>query len=85
MKKIKITDIKGIQVGHAQDLAGGTGCTVILCEKGAWAGVDVRGGAPASRETDLLKSVNLVDQIHAVMLSGAVPMALMPPRELWNI
>ncbi|MGI6684094.1 MAG: P1 family peptidase [Bacillota bacterium] len=70
MKKIKITDIKGIQVGHAQDLAGGTGCTVILCEKGAWAGVDVRGGAPASRETDLLKSVNLVDQIHAVMLSG---------------
>lgn len=70
MKEIKITDIKGIKVGHAQDSAGATGCTVILCEKGAWAGVDVRGGGPASRETELLKPVNLVEQIHAVMLSG---------------
>lgn len=70
MKQIKITDIKGIKVGHAQDKAGGSGCTVILCEKGAWAGVDVRGGGPASRETELLKPVNLVEQIHAVMLSG---------------
>ncbi len=70
MKEIKITDIKGIKVGHAQDQAGGSGCTVILCEKGAWAGVDVRGGGPASRETELLKPVNLVEQIHAVMLSG---------------
>ena len=70
MKEIKITDIKGIKVGHAQDNAGGSGCTVILCEKGAWAGVDVRGGGPASRETELLKPVNLVEQIHAVMLSG---------------
>lgn len=70
MKKIKITDINGIKVGHAQDIAGATGCTVILCEKGAWAGVDVRGGGPASRETELLKPVNMVEQIHAVMLSG---------------
>ncbi|NMA15525.1 MAG: P1 family peptidase [Clostridia bacterium] len=70
MKEIKITDIKSIKVGHAQDLVGGSGCTVIICEKGAWAGVDVRGGAPASRETDLLKSVNMVEKIHAVMLSG---------------
>lgn len=70
MKEIKITDIKGIKVGHAQDFEGGTGCTVILCEKGAWAGVDVRGGAPASRETELLNPVNMVEQIHAVMLSG---------------
>jgi len=70
MKEIRITDIKGIRVGHAQDLKGATGCTVILCEKGAWAGVDVRGGGPASRETELLKPVNLVEQIHAVMLSG---------------
>ncbi|MDF3000618.1 MAG: peptidase family, partial [Bacillota bacterium] len=59
-----------IKVGHAQDLKGATGCTVILCEKGAWAGVDVRGGGPASRETELLKPVNMVEQIHAVMLSG---------------
>ena len=70
MKEIKINEIKGIKVGHAQDVNGATGCTVILCEQGAWAGVDVRGGAPASRETELLKPVNLVEQIHAVMLSG---------------
>lgn len=70
MKEINITDIKGIKIGHAQNIAGGTGCTVILCEKGAWAGVDVRGGAPASRETDLLNPVNMVEQIHAVILSG---------------
>ena len=70
MKEIKINEIKGIKVGHAQDVNGATGCTVILCEQGAWAGVDVRGGAPASRETELLKPVNLVEQIHGVMLSG---------------
>lgn len=70
MKEVSITDIKGIKVGHAQDVEGGTGCTVILCEEGAYAGVDVRGGGPASRETELLKPVNLVEQIHAVMLSG---------------
>lgn len=70
MKQIKITDIKGIKVGHAQDEKAATGCTVIICEKGAFAGVDVRGGGPASRETELLKPVNLVEQIHAVMLSG---------------
>ncbi len=69
-KEIQITDIKGIEVGHAQNREGGTGCTVILCKNGAWAGVDVRGGSPASRETELLKPVNLVEQIHAVMLSG---------------
>jgi L-aminopeptidase/D-esterase-like protein len=70
MKQITITDISGIKVGHAQNDVGATGCTVIICEKGAWAGVDIRGGGPASRETELLKPVNLVDQIHAVMLSG---------------
>lgn len=70
MKEIKITDIKGIKVGHAQCEEGGTGCTVILAEAGATAGADVRGGGPASRETELLKSVNMVQQIHAVMLSG---------------
>ena len=70
MKEIKITDINGIKVGHAQDLKGASGCTVIICENGAWAGVDVRGGGPASRETELLKPVNMVEQIHAVMLSG---------------
>jgi len=70
MKEVSITDIEGIKIGHAQDIEGGSGCTVVLCEKGAFAGVDVRGGGPASRETELLKPVNMVEQIHAVMLSG---------------
>lgn len=70
MKEISISDIQGIKVGHAGNKKGATGCTVIICEKGARAGVDVRGGAPASRETELLKSVNMVEEIHAVMISG---------------
>jgi len=65
-----LTDVPGIQVGHAQDDQALTGCTVILCRKGAVGGVDVRGGAPGTRETDLLQPVNLVDKIHAVMLAG---------------
>nr|WP_315019521.1 P1 family peptidase [uncultured Aminipila sp.] len=70
MKEININEIKGIWIGHAQSVEGGTGCTAIICDKGAWAGVDVRGGGPATRETDLLKSENMVRQIHCVMLSG---------------
>lgn len=70
MKEIKLTDIKGIKVGHAQNKSAGTGCTVIMCEDGAVAGVDVRGGGPATRETDLLNPVNMVQKIHAVILSG---------------
>lgn len=70
MKEIKITDIFGFKIGSAQNKEGGTGCTVIISEDGACAGVDVRGGGPATRETDLLKPVNMVEQIHAVMLSG---------------
>ncbi|HTP60211.1 MAG TPA: P1 family peptidase [Spirochaetia bacterium] len=65
-----ITDIPGILVGHADDRSAGTGCTVILCENGAVAGVDVRGGAPGTRETDCLQPVNAVPMIHAVYLSG---------------
>jgi len=70
MKEIKISEINGVKIGHAQDLNGGTGCTVIICEKGACGGVDVRGGAPASRETELLKSENMVEKVHAVVMSG---------------
>lgn len=70
METIKITDIEGIKLGHAQDLEGATGCTVILCEEGAVAGVDVRGGAPGTRETDLLNPMNMVDKIHAILLTG---------------
>lgn len=65
-----IIDVPGIKVGHSQDLKAGTGCTVVICEKGAVAGVDVRGGAPGTRETDLLNPVNLVDKAHAIYLSG---------------
>lgn len=65
-----ITDVRGIEVGHAQDDEALTGCTVILCRKGAVAGVDVRGSAPGTRETDLLNPINLVEKVHAIVLSG---------------
>jgi L-aminopeptidase/D-esterase-like protein len=69
-RKNAITDVRGILVGHAQDRRALTGCTVILCRKGAVAGVDVRGGGPGTRETDLLNPVNLVEKVHGVVLSG---------------
>jgi L-aminopeptidase/D-esterase-like protein len=65
-----ISDVRGIEVGHAQDNEALTGCTVVLCRKGAVAGVDVRGGAPGTRETDLLNPINLVQKVHAVVLGG---------------
>jgi len=65
-----IVDVPGIRVGHAQDEAALTGCTVILCEKGAVGGVDQRGGAPGTRETDLLRPMHLVERAHAVLLAG---------------
>jgi L-aminopeptidase/D-esterase-like protein len=65
-----LTDVPGIKVGHHTLKTRPTGCTVILCEDGATAGVDVRGAAPGTRETDLLNPVNLVQQVHAVVLSG---------------
>ncbi len=68
--KNAITDVRGIEVGHAQDDEALTGCTVILCRKGAIAGVDVRGGAPGTRETDLLNPINLVQKVHAIVLAG---------------
>ena len=65
-----ITDIPGIKVGHAQDHDAITGCTVILCENGAVGGVDQRGGAPGTRETDLLQPIHLIEKVHAILLSG---------------
>lgn len=65
-----ITDVPGIQVGHWTDLDAATGCTVVLCPSGAVAGVDVRGGAPGTRETDLLDPACTVEQVHAVLLGG---------------
>ena len=65
-----ITDVPGIKVGHAHNLEAITGCTVVLCEKGAVGGVDQRGGAPGTRETDLLRPMHLVERAHAVLLTG---------------
>ncbi len=70
MNAIDISAIHGVQVGQATDALHGTGCTVILCPQGACAGVDVRGGGPATRETDLLDPRNMVQKIHGIMLSG---------------
>ena len=67
---INVSDIEGFKLGNAEDLKAGTGCTVIISEEGALAGVDVRGGAPATRETELLKSENTVQKINAVVISG---------------
>jgi len=65
-----LTAVPGIRVGHATDPDGLTGCTVVLCEKGAVGGVDQRGGAPGTRETDLLRPLHMVEKAHAVLLSG---------------
>ncbi len=65
-----ITDVEGLKVGHSQSVEGITGCTVILCTNGATGGVDVRGGAPGTRETDLFRAENMIDKVHAVVLSG---------------
>jgi L-aminopeptidase/D-esterase-like protein len=70
IQEIQFSEIAGIRVGNAHNREAATGCTVVLCEGGAVAGVDVRGGAPGTRETDLLHPSNLVERIHGVILSG---------------
>jgi L-aminopeptidase/D-esterase-like protein len=66
-----ITDVDGLSVGHYTDLENITGCTVVLAlPEGAVAGVDVRGSAPATRETDLLRPAHLVERAHAILLTG---------------
>lgn len=68
--RLTLRDVPGIRVGHATDPVGMTGCTVVLADGGAVAGVDVRGSAPGTRETDLLRPTALVERIHAVCLAG---------------
>lgn len=70
MREIEFGEIGGILIGHAHDLQAATGCTVVISEEGATVGVDVRGGAPGTRETDLLNPVNLVEKVHAIILAG---------------
>jgi L-aminopeptidase/D-esterase-like protein len=65
-----LTDIAGLKVGHFTDTRRPTGCTVVLCEQGATCGVDVRGAAPGTRETDLLDPQNIIEHVHAVLLCG---------------
>ena len=79
MDVISIKDFPGIRIGNAQNIEGGTGCTVILSESGMCAGLDVRGGGPASRESELLKPLANAQTIHAVLLgvhSGWMPAAV---------
>lgn len=70
LEAIDVCDVDGFCFGNYTDEEAGTGCTVIVAPEGATGGVDVRGGAPASRETDLLRPENTVDKVHAVCLSG---------------
>jgi len=65
-----ITDVAGIEVGHFTDTRRPTGCTVVIAREGAIAGVDVRGAAPGTRETDLLAPTNLIDRAHGILLAG---------------
>ena len=65
-----ITDVLGLRVGHFTDTRRPTGCSVVLCPQGATCGVDVRGAAPGTRETDLLRPDNLVEHVHALLLTG---------------
>lgn len=70
MNEISIHELYGFYIGNAEDQEGGTGCTVILSPDGATPGVDVRGGAPGTRETDLIASEEMVDKVHGLLLSG---------------
>ena len=65
-----LTDVVGLEVGHYTDLASATGCTVVMSRDGAVGGVDVRGAAPGTRETDLLRPENSVERVHGVLLGG---------------
>ncbi|HVN97902.1 MAG TPA: P1 family peptidase [Syntrophorhabdaceae bacterium] len=70
IKEIPFSDFDAIKIGHADIREAATGCTVIISEQGAITGVDVRGGAPGTRETDLLAPTNLIEKVNAVFLAG---------------
>lgn len=70
MTSLTLRDVRGLRVGHATNADAVTGCTVVLAAEGAVAGVDVRGAAPGTRETDLLRPGSLVERIHAICLAG---------------
>ena len=70
VKEIPVTDIRQIRIGQAEDAEAATGCTVLICEEGMRAGLDVRGGGPASRESQLLNPLMAAQSIHAIVLAG---------------
>lgn len=70
LKKTTVEDLKDFRLGHAQDFTKGTGCTVFVAPEGACCGASITGGAPATRETDLLRPENMIQKVHAVVLSG---------------
>ena len=70
LQTASIADLPAFLTAHADDPRMGTGCTVLVAPAGAVCGVDVRGGGPATRETDLLKPENMIESVHAVVLSG---------------
>ena len=69
MREIPVTQL-GVRIGQAEDTVGGTGCTVFIAEQGMRAGLDVRGGGPASRESELLRPMAHAQEIHAIVLAG---------------
>lgn len=84
MKEISIDSIKGIKIGQAQDEKAGTGCTVFICESGMCAGLDVRGGGPASRDTQLLNPLMSAQFVHAILLSGGSAFGLSAANGVMN-
>ncbi len=68
--EISVLDMEGIRIGQAEDTTAGTGCTVLICEKGMCAGLDVRGGGPASRDSQLLNPLADAQAVHAIVLAG---------------
>ena len=70
MQEISIKDIENIKIGQVEDAVAGTGCTVFICEKGMSAGIDVRGGGPASRDSQLLNPLMTAQEFHGVVLAG---------------
>ena len=85
MKEISIHEIENIKIGQVEDLVGGTGCTVFLSENGMAAGLDVRGGGPASRESELMKPLAAAQFIMPSPWRGDLLLVWMQPAVLWPI
>lgn len=70
MKEISVTEVGPVQIGQVEEKTAATGCTVVICEDGMRAGLDVRGGGPASRESQLLNPLMAAQTVHAIVLAG---------------